>query len=187
MKMIDDIKDDAQMRMSKSIDSFRVNLQKIRTGRAHPSLLSHLTVSYYGVETPLTQAASISVQDSRTLVVQPFEASMVQSVEKALMDSDLGITPNTAGSVIRLPLPALTEERRKEMTKIVRSEAEASKVAIRNIRRDSNSTLKLFESEKEISEDEKRQAEELVQKITNTHIKKVDEMSILKEKELMEI
>ncbi len=185
--MINEIKDDAQTRMDKSIESFRLSLQKIRTGRAHPSLLAHLTVSYYGVDTPLTQAATVSVQDSRTLVVQPFEASMVQPVEKALMESDLGITPNTAGNVIRLPMPALTEERRKDMTKIVRSEAESAKVAIRNIRRDSNSTLKELEAEKEISEDELHRAEDDVQKITDIHVKKIDEMSAVKEKELMEI
>lgn len=185
--MINEIKEDAQTRMDKSIESFKISLQKIRTGRAHPSLLAHLTVSYYGVDTPLTQAATVSVQDSRTLVVQPFEASMVQPVEKALMESDLGITPNTAGSVIRLPMPALTEERRKDMTKIVRGEAESAKVAIRNIRRDANSTLKELESEKEISEDELHRAEDEVQKITDVHVKKIDEMSAVKEKELMEI
>lgn len=185
--MINEIKEDAQDRMTKSIESFKISLQKIRTGRAHPSLLSHINVSYYGASTPLTQAASVSVQDSRTLVVQPFEASMIQPVEKALMESDLGITPNTAGNVIRLPLPALTEERRKDMTKIVRNEAESTKVAIRNIRRDSNSTLKELESEKEISEDELRRGEEEVQKITDLHVKKVDELGAVKEKELMEI
>ncbi|MEP1743547.1 MAG: ribosome recycling factor [Kangiellaceae bacterium] len=185
--MINEIKEDAQTRMDKSIESFKTSLQKIRTGRAHPSLLAHLTVSYYGVDTPLSQAATISVQDSRTLVVQPFEASMVQPVEKALMESDLGITPNTAGNVIRLPMPALTEERRKDMTKIVRSEAEAAKVAVRNIRRDANSTLKELESEKEISEDELHRAEDEVQKITDVHVKKIDEMSAVKEQELMEI
>jgi len=185
--VINEIKDDAQTRMDKSIESFRISLQKIRTGRAHPSLLAHLSVSYYGADTPLTQVATVSVQDSRTLVVQPFEASMVQAVEKALMESDLGITPNTAGSVIRLPLPALTEERRKDMTKIVRNEAESAKVAVRNIRRDANSTLKELESEKEISEDELHKAEDDIQKITDMHVKKIDEMSAVKEKELMEI
>ena len=185
--MINEIKDDAQTRMDKSIESFRISLQKIRTGRAHPSLLAHLSVSYYGVDTPLTQAASVSVQDSRTLVVQPFEAAMVKPVEKALMESDLGITPNTAGNVIRLPLPALTEERRRDMTKIVRAEAESAKVAIRNIRRDANSTLKELESEKEISEDELHRAEDEIQKFTDVHVKKIDEMSAVKEKELMEI
>jgi len=185
--VINEIKEDAQTRMDKTIESFKISLQKIRTGRAHPSLLAHLNVSYYGVNTPLTQAATVSVQDSRTLVVQPFEASMIQTVEKALMESDLGITPNTAGNVIRLPLPALTEERRKDMTKIVRSEAESAKVAIRNIRRDSNSTLKELEAEKEISEDELHRAEDEIQKITDAHVKIIDGMSDEKEKELMEI
>lgn len=185
--MIDDIKQDASTRMDKSIEAFRVALQKIRTGRAHPSLLEHLTVSYYGVDTPLSQAANIGVQDSRTLTVQPFEKTMVQPIEKAIMESDIGITPNTAGNLIRLPLPPLTEERRKDMIKVVGNEAEAAKVAIRNIRRDANSTLKDLEKEKEISEDEERRAEDEIQKITDAHVKRVDELSAEKEKELMEI
>ena len=185
--MINEIKQDASSRMDKSIDAFKVALQKIRTGRAHPSLLDHLTVSYYGVMTPLNQAANVGVQDSRTLTVQPFEKNMIQPIEKAIMESDIGITPNTAGNLIRLPLPALTEERRKDMSKIVGNEAEATKVAIRNIRRDANSTLKELEKEKEISEDEERRAEDEIQKITDAHVKKVDQLAAEKEKELMEI
>ncbi|TQV86642.1 ribosome recycling factor [Aliikangiella coralliicola] len=185
--MINEIKQDANTRMDKSIESFKVALQKIRTGRAHPSLLAHLTVSYYGVDTPLSQAANVSVQDARTLTVQPFEKSMIQPIEKAIMESDIGITPNTAGNLIRLPLPALTEERRKDLIKVVGNEAESAKIAIRNIRRDANSTLKELEKEKEISEDEERRAEDEIQKLTDSHVKKVDELVAEKEKELMEI
>lgn len=185
--MINEIKQDANTRMDKSIESFKLALQKIRTGRAHPSLLSHLTVSYYGVETPLSQAASITVQDSRTLAVQPFEKTMIAPIEKAIMESNIGITPNTAGNLIRLPLPPLTEERRKDMIKVVGSESEAAKVAIRNIRRDANSTIKELESEKEISEDEERKAQDEIQKITDVHVKQVDALAAEKEKELMEI
>lgn len=185
--MINEVKEDASTRMDKSIDAFKISLQKIRTGRAHPSLLEHLTVSYYGVDTPLSQAANIGVQDSRTLTVQPFEKSMLQPIEKAIMESDIGITPNTAGNLIRLPLPPLTEERRKDMIKVVGNEAESAKIAIRNIRRDANSTLKELEKEKEISEDEERRAEDEIQKITDSHVKKVDALAAEKEKELMEI
>lgn len=185
--MINDIKQDANTRMNKSIESFKLALQKIRTGRAHPSLLDHLTVSYYGVDTPLNQAANVSVQDSRTLAVQPFEKSMIQPIEKAIMESDIGITPNTAGNLIRLPLPPLTEERRKDLIKVVGNEAEGTKVAIRNIRRDANSTLKDLEKEKEISEDEERKAQDEVQKLTDAHVKKVDDLVAEKEKELMEV
>lgn len=185
--MINEVKEDASTRMDKSIEAFKISLQKIRTGRAHPSLLEHLTVSYYGVDTPLSQAANIGVQDSRTLTVQPFEKSMLQPIEKAIMESDIGITPNTAGNLIRLPLPPLTEERRKDMIKVVGNEAESAKIAIRNIRRDANSTLKELEKEKEISEDEERRAEDEIQKITDSHVKKVDALAAEKEKELMEI
>ncbi len=185
--MINEIKQDANSRMDKSIESFKIALQKIRTGRAHPSLLSHLTVSYYGVDTPLSQAASISVQDSRTLAVQPFEKSMIAPIEKAIMESDIGINPNTVGNLIRLPLPPLTEERRRDMIKIVGHEAEGAKVAIRNIRRDANSTLKELEKEKEISEDEERKAQDDVQKLTDAHVKTVDQLAAEKDKELMEI
>lgn len=185
--MINEIKQDANNRMDKSIESFKTGLQKIRTGRAHPSLLEHLSVSYYGVATPLNQAANVSVQDSRTLVVQPFEKSMIAPIEKAIMESDIGINPNTMGNLIRLPLPPLTEERRKDMIKIVGHEAEAAKVAIRNIRRDANSTVKELEKEKEIGEDDERRAEDEIQKLTDLHVKKIDELAEEKNKELMEI
>jgi ribosome recycling factor len=185
--VINEIKQDANTRMNKSIESFKLALQKIRTGRAHPSLLSHLTVSYYGVDTPLSQAASITVQDSRTLAVQPFEKTMIAPIEKAIMESNIGITPNTSGNLIRLPLPPLTEERRKDMIKVVGNESESAKVAIRNIRRDANSTIKELESEKEISEDEERKAQDEIQKLTDIHVKKIDELAAEKDKELMEI
>lgn len=185
--MINDVKKDASERMDKSIDAFKLALQKIRTGRAHPSLLSHLSVSYYGVETPLSQAANVSVQDSRTLTVQPFEKSMIQPIEKAIMESNIGITPNTVGNLIRLPLPPLTEERRREMMKIVGHESENAKIAIRNIRRDANSTLKDLTKEKMISEDDERRMQDEIQKITDLHVKKVDELAAEKDKELMEI
>ena len=185
--MINEIKQDANARMDKSIESFKLALQKIRTGRAHPSLLSHLTVSYYGVDTPLSQAASITVQDSRTLAVQPFEKTMIAPIEKAIMESNIGITPNTSGNLIRLPLPPLTEERRRDMIKVVGSESEGAKVAIRNIRRDANSTIKELESEKEISEDEERKAQDEIQKLTDIHVRKIDELAAEKDKELMEI
>ncbi len=185
--MINEIKQDANERMNKSIESFKVALQKIRTGRAHPSLLNNIMVSYYGVNTPLNQAASVTVQDSRTLAVQPFEKTMIGPIEKAIMESNIGITPNTSGNLIRLPLPPLTEERRRDMIKVVGNESEAAKVAIRNIRRDSNSTIKELESEKEISEDEERRGQDDIQKLTDIHVKKIDELAAEKEKELMEI
>jgi ribosome recycling factor len=185
--VINEIKQDANERMGKSIESFKLALQKIRTGRAHPSLLSHLSVSYYGVDTPLSQAASITVQDSRTLAVQPFEKTMIAPIEKAIMESNIGITPNTSGNLIRLPLPPLTEERRKDMIKLVGTESEACKVAIRNIRRDANSTIKELEAEKEISEDDERRGQEEVQKLTDAHVKQIDALAADKEKELMEI
>ncbi|MET1254728.1 ribosome recycling factor [Aliikangiella maris] len=185
--MINDIKQDASTRMDKSVQAFKLALQKIRTGRAHPSLLDHISVSYYGVDTPLNQAANVSIQDSRTITVQPFEKNMIAPIEKALMESDIGITPNTTGNLIRLPLPALTEERRKDLIKVVGNEAEGAKVAIRNIRRDANSTLKELEKEKEISEDDERRAQDDIQKLTDKFVKTVDQLVADKEKELMEI
>ncbi len=185
--MINEIKDDAQTRMGKSIEALKSQLSKIRTGRAHPSLLSNITVSYYGVDTPLNQVGNVSTEDSRTLTVTVFDRAMIQAVEKAIMASDLGLNPNSAGAVIRIPLPALTEERRKDLIKVVRAEVEAGRVAIRNIRRDANSDLKALEKEKEISEDEQRKAEDDVQKLTDAAIKEADAILAQKEKELMEI
>lgn len=185
--MIEDIKKDADTRMHKSIDSLRQELSKLRTGRAHTSLLDHITVSYYGTDMPLNQVANVGVEDSRTLVINPWEKSMVQPIEKAIMTSDLGLNPTTAGTVIRVPLPPLTEERRKDMVRIVRHEAEGARVAIRNIRRDANQHIKELLKEKEISEDEDRRAEEAIQKLTDKYVAKVDELLAAKEEELMAV
>jgi len=185
--MIDDIVKDAEVRMGKSVESLKTELSKLRTGRAHPSLLDHIMVDYYGSQTPLKQVANVAIEDSRTLTVTPWEKQMVPVIEKAIMESDLGLNPNTAGTVIRIPLPPLTEERRKDMIRIVRQEAEGARVAIRNIRRDANSDLKELLKEKEISEDEARHGEERIQKLTDKYVAKVDEVLAVKEKELMEI
>lgn len=185
--MIEDIKKDAEIRMGKSIESLQHELSKIRTGRAHPSLLDHVTVEYYGAQVPLSQTANIAVEDSRTLSVSPWETSMVQAIEKAIMNSDLGLNPNSAGSVIRIPLPPLTEERRRDMVRIVRQEAEGARVAIRNIRRDANSDFKDLVKEKEISEDDERRAQEEIQKLTDRFVKQVEVCVNEKETELMEV
>jgi len=185
--MIEEILEDAKARMGKSIEAFKQALSKIRTGRAHPSLLDHVKIEYYGSDVPLSQVANISVEDSRTLVVNPWEKQMVQAVEKAIMKSDLGLNPNTAGTVIRIPMPPLTEERRRDMVKIVRGEAEAARVAIRNIRRDANSDFKELLKEKEISEDDERHAGDRVQKLTDQNVEEVEKLVEVKEAELMEI
>ncbi len=185
--MIEDIKKDAQTRMGKSIESLRQELSKLRTGRAHTSLLDHIRVSYYGTEVPLNQVANVSVQDPRTLGVAPWEKKMVPEVEKAIRDSDLGLNPVTTGDLIRVPLPALTEERRKDMIRLVRSEAETARVAIRNIRRDANHMLKDLVKEKEATEDEERRAEDSVQKLTDKFIAEIDKLLAAKEADLMEI
>ena len=185
--MIDDIKKDARIRMGKSVESLRHELSKLRTGRAHASLLDHITVSYYGTDTPLNQVASIVVSDPRTLTVTPWEKKLVIDVEKAIRNSDLGLNPVTSGDVIRVPLPALTEERRRDMSRVVRHEAENARVAIRNIRRDANHSLKLLAKEKDITEDEERRAEEAIQKLTDEFIAAVEERLEEKEADLMEI
>ncbi|HIO97877.1 MAG TPA: ribosome recycling factor [Leucothrix sp.] len=185
--MIDDIIKDAESRMQKSIESLRGELAKVRTGRAHPSLLEHIVVDYYGSDTPLNQVANIGVEDARTLTVTPWEKPMVQAVEKAIMKSDLGLNPNTAGSVIRIPMPQLTEERRRDLVKVVKHEGENAKVAIRNIRRDANSDFKMFEKEKEISEDEERKGQEDIQKITDKYVKDIDDTVAVKETDLMKV
>ena len=185
--MIDEILKDAEARMGKSIDSLHTELTKIRTGRAHPSLLDQIHVDYYGTGTPIKQVANVNVEDSRTLVVTPWEKDMVAKVEKAIMGSDLGLNPATAGTVIRIPMPPLTEERRKDLVKVVRHEAEQARVAIRNIRRDANSDFKDLLKEKEISEDEERKAEENIQKLTDTYVGKIDKVLADKEAELMEV
>lgn len=185
--MIKEILDDAEKRMKKSIESLKGELTKLRTGRAHTSLLDHIVVSYYGNDTPLNQVASVTVSDPRTLTVTPWEQNMVGPVEKAIMQSDLGLNPATSGKAIRVPLPPLTEERRKDMIRIVRQEGENAKVAIRNIRRDANSDLKSLNKEKEITDDELKQSEDSVQKITDKYVAEVDEILEAKEKDLMEV
>jgi ribosome recycling factor len=185
--MINEITADAESRMQKSVEALKTDLLKIRTGRAHPSLLDHITVDYYGVETPLKQVANVSVEDSRTLSISPWEKDLVKAIEKAIMKADLGLNPATAGTTIRIPMPPLTEERRRDMVKIVKNEAEAGRVAIRNIRRDANSDFKDLLKEKEISEDEQRRAEEGIQKLTDKYVAKIDEALAGKEKELMEV
>jgi ribosome recycling factor len=185
--MIDEIIADAESRMGKSIDALHTELAKIRTGRAHPSLLDQIKVDYYGSPTPINQVANVSVEDSRTLMVTPWEKSMVSPVEKAIMNSDLGLNPATAGTVIRIPMPPLTEERRRDLVRVVKQEAEQARVAIRNIRRDANSDFKDLLKEKEISEDEERQAEDRIQKLTDRYVARVDDVLSVKEAELMEV
>lgn len=184
--MIEDIKKDAAERMKKSVVSLQQEFTKLRTGRAHTSLLDHIHVEYYGTEVPLNQVANVGVEDSRTLTVAPYEKQMVPVVEKAIMNSDLGLNPATAGTVIRVPLPPLTEERRKDMIRIVRHEAEGGRVAIRNIRRDAMHDLKELLKEKEISEDDERRAEEAIQQLTDKYVAEVDQQLAEKEKELLE-
>jgi ribosome recycling factor len=185
--MIEDIKKDATQRMSKSVEALTLAMAKIRTGRAHPSLLDHVMVSYYGSDMPIKQVANVSVEDGRTLAVTPWEQSMVAPVEKAILNSDLGLNPSSAGNVIRVPLPPLTEERRKDLIRVVRQEAEQARVAIRNVRRDANSELKEMAKEKMISEDDERRGEDMVQKLTDQFAKDVDQVLEEKEKDLMAI
>ena len=185
--MIDDILKDTSNRMTKCVESLEGELARMRTGRAHPSLLEHIKVDYYGSEVPLNQVANINAEDARSLSVTPWEQTMVKAVEKAIINSDLGLNPNTAGTVIRVPVPPMTEERRKDMVRLVRGEAENARVAIRNVRRDANSDLKMLEKEKEISKDELRKSEEAVQKLTDSAIANVDKVLEKKETDLMEV
>jgi ribosome recycling factor len=185
--MLADIQKDARERMSKSLEALRHELAKIRTGRAHPSLLEHVHVDYYGSEVPIGQAASVAVEDARTLTVTAWDKNMVSVIEKAILTSDLGLNPATAGTVIRIPLPPLTEERRRDLTKVVHHEGENAKIAIRNIRRDANHHIKELLKEKDISEDQERKAEDDIQAVTDVAVKKVDEIVAEKEKELLEI
>jgi len=178
---------DAGVRMSKSVAALNTELTKIRTGRAHTSLLDHITVEYYGSQVPLNQAANVGVEDSRTLTVTPWEKDMVQVIEKAIMGSDLGLNPATAGTIIRVPLPALTEERRKDMIRVVRHEAEGGRIAVRNIRRDAMHDVKELLKEKMIGEDDERRAETDIQTITDKYVAEIDELLAVKEAELMEI
>ena len=185
--MLDEIMKDAGSRMSKSVAALQSELTKIRTGRAHTSLLDHITVEYYGSEVPLNQAANVGVEDSRTLTVTPWEKDMVKAIEKAIMGSDLGLNPSSAGTVIRVPLPALTEERRKDMIRVVRHEAEGGRIAVRNVRRDAMHDVKELLKEKMIGEDEERRAETEIQGITDKYVAEIDEVLAAKEAELMEI
>ena len=185
--MIDDIHNDAQARMAKSIEALRHDLVKIRTGRASTALVDHIKVNYYGSDVPLSQVASVAVSDARSLTITPWEKQIVGAVEKAILASDLGLTPNTAGTVIRLNLPALTEERRRDLSKVVHGEGENAKVAIRNIRRDANHHVKELLKDKQVTEDEVRRTEDEIQKLTDKAIKDVDDVVRSKEQELMAV
>jgi|TARA_R100000935_G_C2811896_1_gene155385 ribosome recycling factor len=179
--------EDAKDRMEKSVESLRSQMSKVRTGRAHPSILDSVMVNYYGTDTPLKQLANITTEDSRTLALTVFDKSASAAVEKAIINSDLGLNPASAGAVIRIPLPPLTEERRRDLVKIVRAEAENGRIAVRNIRRDANGDIKDLLKEKEITEDEERNAEEEIQKLTDKFVKQIDEALKAKEADLMEI
>ena len=185
--MLEDIKKDARVRMGKSLESLQKELAKIRTGRAHPSLLEHVYVDFYGSEVPISQAANVTIEDARTLAVTAWDKNMVSVIEKAILTSDLGLNPSTNGNVIRIPLPPLTEERRRDLGKVVHTEGENAKIAIRNIRRDANTHIKDLLKEKEISEDQEHRAETEIQQITDKHIEDVDKLVAEKEKELLEI
>nr|WP_304363251.1 ribosome recycling factor [Gilliamella apicola] len=184
--MLNEIQKEAQTRMEKSIDAFQNHISKVRTGRASPSLLDGIMVEYYGSPTPLRQLANVVAEDARTLAITVFDKSLTPAIEKAILTSDLGLNPASAGTVIRVPLPPLTEERRRDLTKIVRNEAEQGRVSIRNIRRDANDQIKALLKDKEISEDDERKAQDLIQKATDAAIKKLDAVLADKEKELME-
>ncbi|MBE2895018.1 ribosome recycling factor [Spirabiliibacterium falconis] len=184
--MLNEIRKEAEDRMEKSVEAFRSQIAKVRTGRAHPSLLDGIMVEYYGSPTPLRQVANVVAEDARTLAITVFDRTLSGVVEKAIMSSDLGLNPSSAGTVIRVPLPPLTEERRRDLVKVVRGEAEQSRVAVRNIRRDANDQIKALLKDKEISEDDDRRAQDEIQKLTDTYVKKVDDVLADKEKELME-
>ncbi len=185
--MIDEIKQDAQDRMRKSIDALFHELSKVRTGRANARLLDHVMVEYYGNQVPINQAATVAVEDARTIAITPWERSLVPVVEKAIMSSDLGLNPTTAGTVIRIVMPPLTEERRRDLVRVVKHEAEKSRIAIRNIRRDANADFKELLKEKEISEDEEHHAQDDIQKLTDQFIKEIESILEQKEKDLMEV
>ena len=185
--MIDDIAKDAGVRMGKSVEVLQKEFSRIRTGRAHTSLLDHIKVDYYGSATPLNQVAKLTIEDARTLSVTPWEKDLVSPIEKAIINSDLGLNPSTAGTVIRIPMPPLTEERRRDLVRVVSQEAESARVNVRNIRRDANSDLKELQREKEISEDDERRGQDLVQKVTDEYVAKVDELLEAKKAELMEV
>ena len=183
--MISKIKADATTRMQKCVDSLKTELTKLRTGRANPALLDQVRVDFYGSEVPISQAATVTVEDARTISITPYDKTLLSVIEKAIMTSDLGLTPNTAGTTIRINMPPLTEERRRELTKVVKGEAEDAKVAIRNVRRDANQAVKDLGKAKTITADEEKRAEADIQKLTDQHVAKVDEASAAKEKDLM--
>ncbi|MGH8377657.1 MAG: ribosome recycling factor [Gammaproteobacteria bacterium] len=185
--MIDDMKKKATERMHKSVATLTDALARLRTGRAHVSLLDHLRVSYYGSDVPLNQVANVAVGDARTLTITPWEKQMIPVIEKAIMTSDLGLTPATAGSVIRVPMPQLTEDRRREIIKLARQEAEAARVAVRNVRRDANTELKAWLKDKRVAEDQEHRAQDDIQKLTDRHIADIDKILAAKEAELLEV
>lgn len=185
--MINDIKKEAGDRMQKCIDSLKTALAKLRTGRAHAGLLDHLTVDYYGSEVPLSQCANVVVEDARTISITAWEKTMISVIEKAIMKSDLGLNPSTAGTIIRIVMPPLTEERRRDLAKVVRGEAEGGRVAIRAVRRDANQDIKDLAKEKLISTDDEKRGETEIQKLTDTFVAKIDELAAAKEKELMQL
>jgi ribosome recycling factor len=185
--MLEDLKKDARERMAKCVANFQSDMKKLRTGRAHPSLVEHLKVDYYGSDVPLQQVANIAVEDGRTLVISPWEKNVVQAIEKAIQKSDLGLNPMTAGTVIRVPMPPLTEERRRDITKVLRQDAEGARVAVRNVRRDVMNDIKELLKEKEISQDDERRAETEVQKLTDKHVADIEMLLTAKEKEVMQV
>ena len=185
--MIPDLKKNTEAKMHKSVEAFKVDLSKVRTGRAHSGILDHVTVDYYGTQTPINQVAKVSLIDGRTIGVAPFEKKLAQAIEKAIRDSNLGLNPAAAGDMIRVPMPSLTEERRKELTKVVHKEAETAKVSVRNVRRDAIHALKEALKEKKISENDERRAADDVQKLTDWHIAEIDKLLAQKEAELMAV
>ncbi len=185
--MLDEVKKDADIRMTKSIEALQNALRKIRTGRAHPSLLDDVMVSYYGAPTPIKQVANLGIEDGRTITVTPWEKNLTGEVEKAIRNANLGLNPSSNGELIRVPLPALTEESRRDLLKIVKSDGEQAKVSVRSVRRDANSDVKEFLKEKEITEDDARRAEDVIQKLTDRYVKEIDEILAKKETEIMTI
>jgi ribosome recycling factor len=185
--MIPELKKNTELKMHKSVEAFKADLSKVRTGRAHSGILDHVTVDYYGTQTPINQVAKVSLIDGRTIGVAPFEKKLGQAIEKAIRDSNLGLNPAAAGDMIRVPMPSLTEERRKELAKVVHKEAETAKVSVRNVRRDSIHALKEALKEKEISENDERRAADDIQKLTDRHIAEIDKLLAQKEAELMAV
>jgi ribosome recycling factor len=185
--MIAEVKKNAEQKMVKSVESLKANLAKVRTGRAHPGILDHIQVDYYGSPTPITQVANITLIDARTIGVTPWEKKMASTIEKAIRDSDLGLNPSTTGELVRVPMPSLTEERRRDLIKVVRGEGEDAKVAVRNVRRDANAELKALLKDKKVAEDDERRAQEDVQKLTDRFIADIDKALQVKEAELLAV